>query len=173
MATAKKLQAKLAARVKSAPQLPQGTEREDAPPPTWFKLPKTLGACADALYKYREERLALERRAKEFEGAEKALRRYIIEELPQSQSTGVAGRVARVSIVPKPVYSAEDWSLVYAGIVRDYLRHERRKDGMQDAAFALLNRALTASTVKEVYEKGGTIEGVRVFNTKTVSISKL
>ncbi len=148
-------------------------DREAPPPPAWFKMPSTLGACADALYKYRAERLELARKEKEFEGAERALRDHLIELLPKSDAGGISGKVARVTVKTKPVPRVEDWDKFYAGIVAEYQRHARRKDGLESGAFALLNRALTKGAVEEHWKKGEELPGVGSFNATTLSVEKL
>ena len=67
------------------------------------KFPKTLGACADRVYELRAKRLAAQKDVDAIEAEEKALKEHIINTLPKSETTGVAGKVARVTVVTKQV----------------------------------------------------------------------
>jgi hypothetical protein len=125
-----------------------------------FVLPKSTAACADLLYLTRIDRLALAKVVEELEKRETALKEHLISTLPVSQATGVAGKVARVTIVPKEIPQANDWGKLYAYIKK------------QDA-FDLLQRRLSNGAVEERWENGIEIPGVEKFNTKTVSINKV
>jgi hypothetical protein len=124
------------------------------------ELPKTLGQCADLLYQTREKRYALQRRILELEEVERALKTQIIDTLPKSDASGVAGRVARVSVVEKVRPQAEDWSLIH--------QYVKRK-----GAFELLQRRLNTAAVEERLEAGEQIPGIVLFHDKTVSINKV
>ena len=52
-----------------------------------FIFPETLGECADLLYEKKQQRLELQREVARIEAEEKALRAWLIEELPKSNST--------------------------------------------------------------------------------------
>lgn len=125
-----------------------------------FKFPKTLGECADKLYKLREERLATQKVAEELEAEEKALKEHIIQTLPKSEASGVAGKVARVTVVTKQVPQVKDWKKFYAFI---------KKTG----AFELLQRRLTDKAVAERWEVGKAVPGVEPFGVVTISLNKL
>ena len=169
-AQAEQLQERAAA---AKAMLPASKEKERKPPPEWYKRPKTLGACADALFKYRAERLKLQRQAEEYEAAELALKDYLIETLPKSDAGGISGKLARVTVGIKPVPVVKDWDKLYLSIVEDWRNHVKKKDGMEASAFALLNRALTKATVEEYWKNGQEVPGVGTFNATTVSVEKL
>lgn len=125
-----------------------------------FKIPPKLGAAADLLYRTREERLALQKKCDELAERETLLREHLIKELPKSDASGVSGRVARATVVPKIVPTVEDWDALYGHVIRT-------KD------FSLLQRRLTAKAVEERWEAGKKVPGVTQFRTVTVSLSKL
>lgn len=125
-----------------------------------YKFPKALGACADKLYQLREARLAKQKEALDLETEEKALKEHLINTLPKSQSSGIAGKVARVTVIKKPVPQVKDWDKFYKHI---------KKTG----DFELLQRRLTDTAIKERWENGKTIPGVESFNVVTVSINKV
>lgn len=138
-----------------------------------FKAPKTLAAAADKVYELREERLGFSRQADAIKAEEGFLREHLIEHIPKGDATGVVGKVVRVVIKSDVVPVAEDWSAIYKSIVDTYLAHVKKKTGQQDAAFALLNKALNSASVKEQWEAGKAIPGVGKFNSKSLSINKL
>ena len=125
-----------------------------------FKFPKALGGCADMLYELREERKKLQQEVDAVEEEEKALKEYIIQTLPKSQASGVAGKLARVTVITKPVPQVQDWGKFYA-----YVKKHN--------AFELMQRRLSDQAVKERWEAGKKVPGVEPFNITTVSINKL
>jgi hypothetical protein len=124
------------------------------------KLPKTLGACADQLYKTREARYELQKQVKELEALESALKAHIIETLPKSDASGVAGKLARVTVVEKITPQAADWEAVHGYI-------------QKHNAFELLQRRLNVAAVEERLEAGEQVPGIEMFHSKTVSINKV
>ena len=140
---------------------------------TSWKPPRTLGLTADKLYKVRQERLALAKEVEALKAEESALKEHLINNLPKSDSSGIAGKLCRVSITKKEVAKPENWSEIYAGIVADYQKHARKKDGLQDGAFALLQRRLGDSAINEAWENGKVVKGVGRFTLVNVALSKL
>lgn len=125
-----------------------------------FKPPKTLGACADLLFQTRAKRLALNKQAEEFEAIESALKTHIIDTLPKSNASGIAGKLARVAVETKKVPIVEDWAKLYSHI---------KKTG----DFDLLGRSLSREGVKQRLEAGKAVPGVGATTVVTVSLSKL
>lgn len=126
-----------------------------------FMPPAKIGACVDMLYTTRQHRLAdLTPPVKDAEDIEKALKEHLIATLPKSEATGAAGKLARASIVVKSVPTVEDWDALY-----EFIRKKRR--------FDLLNRALNAAAVTEMWENGETVPGVVPFQAVTVSVNKI
>jgi len=125
-----------------------------------YKFPKQLGACADKLFQLREKRLEMQKAVDEVEAEEKALKEHLINNLPKSEASGVAGKLARVTIVTKQIPQVKDWDLFYKHV---------KKTG----EFELLQRRLTDSAIKERWEEGKKIPGVESFNAVTVSINKV
>lgn len=125
-----------------------------------FKIPKTIGACSDLLYKLRAKRLVAQAAADKIKVNEELLKTHIINTLPKSEVTGVAGRFARVSISPKDVPQVEDWPLFY-----EYL--------LKSGEFDLLQRRLSDGAVKDRWDDGVVIPGVKKFRVITVSSTKI
>lgn len=128
--------------------------------PVAYKVPKTLGACADALYTTRQDRLLIKKDVSEHEFRENMLKEHIINKLPMSNSTGIAGKVARVSVVPKVIPIVTDWEALYKHILKT-------------KSFDLLERRLNGQAVQERWDIGKEIPGVGTFNAKVVSVNKL
>jgi len=125
-----------------------------------FKFPKQLGSCADKLYELRQKRLEQQKVVDAIEAEEKALKEHIINTLPKSEASGVAGKLARVTLVTKEVPQVEDWDAFYKHV---------KKTGQ----FDLLQRRLTDAAIKERWEHGKEIPGVKHFQAVTVSINKV
>lgn len=128
--------------------------------PTVFKMPKTLALCADELYKTRETRLAAAKVVEELEKKESALKEHLINNLPKSDASGVAGKLARVTIVTKIIPQVKDWDKLYKFI---------KKTG----SFDLMQRRLTDTAIQERWDNGKEVPGVEPFNVVKVSLNKV
>lgn len=124
-----------------------------------FKIPKALGACADRLYELRDLKAAAQKAVDAIEAEYNAIKEYVIETLPKSEASGVAGRTGRVAVVRKEVPQVEDWTAFYAHV---------KKTG----AFELLQRRLGEGAVKERWEAGKVVPGVTKFTAVTISLTK-
>lgn len=133
--------------------------------PPGFKMPKTLAQCADMLYATQHERYALQKQVKEKEAIEGALKNRIIEELPKSQATGIAGKLARVYVENKTVVKITD----FAAYVADVAARMKKDPG----AVALLQRRVGETAVKEVWEAGKKLKGVEGMEVPVVRMNKV
>lgn len=127
---------------------------------TTMKIPKTLAACADLYYMKRESRREMQRQVDELEVDEKKLKEHLINNLPKSDASGVAGKLCRVSVVSKLVPQLKDDSLFFPFV---------KKSGR----FDLLQRRLSESAIQELWESGKKVPGVEAFNVVTLSVNKL
>ena len=125
-----------------------------------FKFPKTMGACADRLYQLRQKRLEMQKEVDKIAAEEAALKEHIINTLPKSEASGVAGKLARVTVVTKEVPQVEDWDAFYKYV---------KKTGQ----FDLLQRRVSDGAIKERWEAGKEIPGIKHFQAVTVSINKV
>jgi hypothetical protein len=125
-----------------------------------YKFPKALGACADQLFELRNKRLAEQKKVDEIAAEETALKNHIIENLPKSEASGVAGKLARVTVVTKQVPQVKDWDAFYKYV---------KKTG----SFDLMQKRLTDAAIKERWEAGKEVPGVEHFNAVSVSINKV
>ena len=127
-----------------------------------FQPPKSLGQCADLLFDLKAKRLAQQKLVDLVADQEKLLKEYIINTLPKSQASGVAGKRARVSIEVKEVPKVTNWDKLYAHI---------KKTG----EFELLGRSVSKDAIRERWDakKPRQVPGVEKFPVKTVSLNQL
>jgi hypothetical protein len=123
-------------------------------------IPKQLGTVADMLYTERQRRLVEQHMIKDMQDFETRLKNHLIDNLPKSEASGVAGRLARATVSTKQVPIVEDWDLFYAYI--------KKKN-----AFDLLNRHLNVAAATERLEAGEKIPGLGEFTVVGVSCVKL
>ena len=125
-----------------------------------FKIPKTLGGCADLLYITKQERLKAQKIVDALKANESALKAHIIDTLPKSNASGIAGKIARVTVVTKQIAQIKDWPKFYAYV--------KRYD-----AFDLLQKRLAQPAVKLRWEDGKKVAGVESFINVEVSMNKV
>ncbi len=125
-----------------------------------YKFPKELGACADKYYTLRQKRAEAQKVVDAIEAEEKALKEYLIENLPKSLASGVAGKLCRVSVNSRDVPTAKDWAKVFAHI---------KKTG----DFDILQRRLSDGAIKERWEANKKIPGIEPFKVTSLSVNKL
>lgn len=127
-----------------------------------FKPPKTLAACADRLYVLRQQRLEVSRKVEEMAVEERALKEHLINMLPKSEATGVAGKVARVRITVKDIPTLED-----AAALKKYIKRYGAAD------LLVVKESLDTKAVRERWKDGKAIPGVGVFHAVDVSCTKI
>ena len=127
-----------------------------------MKIPKSLAACADALWKIKADRLAAQKIVDQFAAQESELREYLINNLPKSDATGVSGKLANVKIETKTVALVEDWDKFYTYVVKNYKK----------GSFALLQRRLNSSAVQEIWENHKEVPGVGAMRVPVISLTK-
>lgn len=171
MATAKKPAVKLAVdnTVKKSPATPKPAAKTAKPltkdEVKKLPLPKTLAACADELYTTRQARFALDKQVDALKAREAQLSEELINKLPKSQASGIAGKVARATIETKTVCQVVDWDKVNGYI----LKNAKKNPGV----FALYQRRIGESAVKEMWEAGREVPGVEPMDIPRVSLNKL
>lgn len=125
-----------------------------------YKFPKHMGACADLLYDLKNRRLAQDKVAGALLEEEKALKEHIIQNLPKSEASGIAGKVARVTVVTKEVPQLKDDDKFFA-----FMAKNKRWDLMQ--------RRISDTAVREMWDSGKKVPGVEPFTVVTISLNKL
>lgn len=130
---------------------------EDEEREAWLKR-QSLAALADMYYTVREKRLAAQKVGELIEKDEGFLREFLIANLPLSDATGIAGKLARVSVTASSIPTVENWDAFYA-----YVKKSN--------SFDLLQRRVSDKAVMERWEAGKAIPGVGKFTKKKLSIS--
>lgn len=137
-------------------------EAKLAPKVPKLKIPKSMGACADLLFKLRQERLALDKVVEAMKANESVLTNHIIDNLPKGDA-GAVGKTHKVIVRTEQIPQAENWEEVYA-----YVRKTN--------AWDLLQRRLNPKAVMERLEdpknKKG-VPGVKLFNAVKLSLTKV
>lgn len=123
-------------------------------------LPKSLGLCTDLFAEVRDLRLAMQKVVDEVKARESEIRDHLIETIPKSDDTGVAGKKYRAQIVTKKRPAPGDWAKIHA-----YVQETGR--------FDLLQKRLSDKAVTDMWEEGQEVPGVDVFNAVEVSITKI
>ena len=127
--------------------------------PETHQIPKTLGACADELYRLRQERLAKQAEADALKARETAITEHVIQNLPKSEANGVTGKVARVTITKKEVPQVDDWEAFYRYLFKT-------KDP------SLLQKRLGDAAIRERWEAKKAVPGVVPFTVIGLSVTK-
>lgn len=124
------------------------------------KLPKSLGACADLYAKVREDRLAADKVAAKLQEMETFIKEHLISNLSVGDTTGVAGKVARVAAYRESVPTVKDW-----GKFHEFILKNKRLD--------LLQRRASATGIQELWENKKKVPGVESFDVIKISLNKL
>jgi len=136
-------------------------------------LPKTLAACGDLLYLTRQDRLMVQKDVEAHKDLENRLKEKLINELPKGEASGVAGRVARVSIGTDRVPSLKDWDKLCRWVLKQSEAHKRKKTGLELEPFAVFTRALSKEFIEQSWDNGVEVEGVEPFTVVKVSVNKI
>lgn len=129
-----------------------------------FVIPKEQGKWPDLLNDLKTQRLELQRQADAIEAQEKELKQKIIDTLPKSSATGIIGKAYQVKVIEKDIPQVDTendgWAKVQAYV---------KKTGN----FDLLQRRLNDGLIRELWEAGKQVPGVKLFKAKTVSLTKV
>jgi hypothetical protein len=128
--------------------------------PKTYKFPKNLGTCADRYYEIRERRKEMKAELAVVEAEYQALKNHLIDTLPKSEASGVAGKIANVKITKRAVPKPEDWDKTFK-----YIKRTGR--------FDLLQRRLSDSAIQEMWESGKEVPGVTHYNVIDISCTKV
>jgi hypothetical protein len=77
-----------------------------------FEMPTTLGACADAYFKTRNDRLAMDKEVAKLKARESEIEDHILRNLPEGD-TGVAGQMAPPAMGKKIGAHVDGWGSVW------------------------------------------------------------
>lgn len=125
-----------------------------------YKVPKTVGAAIDLLYKVRQDRRVLTKKADDEEKQEKLLQLAILAMFKKSDLEGGKGKVGQGNIVNSDVPTVKDKKKFYAYI---------KKTG----AFDLLQGRLSSEAFRARWDAGKNVPGVEKFQVVKLSITKV
>lgn len=137
----------------------------DKPKKPTVKLPKTMAGCADRLWECQQARYALNRQIDALEAEEKAIREYAIQNLPKSNATGVAGKLARIQVESKEIVSAKDFDATLDWM----LAHVKKNQALR----GIVQRRINTGMVGEMLAEGTKIPGCEMIEVPVVRVSKL
>lgn len=123
-------------------------------------IPKLDGAKADLRYAIEDARLELQHQVEALKALESELNNYFIENLPMTESTGIAGEYARIQLYRKLIPRVADWDKFYAYVKRT-------------GSFDLMHKRVSDAAVKERWEAKKDVPGVESFQTKVVSCTRI
>jgi hypothetical protein len=125
-----------------------------------YRFPKSMGLCADRLYKLKEAKTAAGKAFAAIEDEEKALKEHIINTLPKSNASGVSGKIGCVRVEAKSIPQVNDWPVFYAHVKRT-------------GSWDLMQRRLSEAAVKARWEANKKVPGVVEFTAVVVRLSKV
>lgn len=124
-----------------------------------MKFPATLGACIDLMYKLRQERFAIEKKAEAVKEKESALEKHLIETFSKTDLDGARGKTAVAGITQTTVPSVSNWDKLYAYVVKK-------------KAWDLLQRRVATNAYRERLEQKEAVPGVEPFIVTKLSLKK-
>ncbi len=124
-----------------------------------FKVPKTLGECADRLFSIDLLKSKANRVADLLDEERIVIENHLKLALPKIKGDGVSGKKGKVRVYKKDVPQAFDWAALEKHI---------KKTG----EFDLLQRRLSGGAVVARWEKKKKIPGVKPFQVVVVSVTK-
>lgn len=125
-----------------------------------LKIPKSLAQCADLAYELRERRLAIKREMDAVEEQEKAVKEYLINNLPKSQASGVSGKVANAKIERDTVPTVTD--------KKKFLAHVKKTGD-----FDLITSSMNARAIKDRWDNKKRVPGIGEFQVVKLSLTKV
>lgn len=124
-------------------------------------LPKSkLGKLADELKEVQQVRLALNKLTEAVKAYEQSIVDHIIDNTDLSVSAGAVGTEYKAIVMREDLPMVEDWDKLYAHIAKK-------------KSFHLLNKALSRSAVKEIWDDGKEVPGVGSMQIKKISLTKV
>lgn len=128
-----------------------------------FKIPTSIAQAVDLYGETKKKRLEKEKEAEVLADQEKLLKNHLIESIPKSDATGVAGKIWRVAVMLKErvIVDSENggWDAIAAWAKKNKLApHEFMQKRLNEAVF------------KERLAAGKKIDGVRVDTYSDISL---
>lgn len=125
-----------------------------------FEVPENLAVAVDLLYTTRQTRLEIQKQVEALQARETQLREHLISTLPKSDATGIAGKVARATIVTKTEPTVEDWDEFYKWLSKN-------------RAWDCIQRRISAPAIRARWEAHKKVAGVGTVQVVSVSLNKV
>lgn len=123
-----------------------------------MKMPTTLGATIDALWKIIEERKALSAADKALSEKEQILRDHLQNNFDKSGLGGAKGKLAAVSLKTQTVADVQDWDKFYAYIAKN-------------KAWECLQKRPGITALRERWDAGKEVPGVSSKEITVLSVT--
>jgi hypothetical protein len=124
-----------------------------------MKLPKTLGACVDALYKMREQRLAAQKIVDASKTSEEALKLHVLNNFNRQEVEKSSGKLATCAITRRVVAEVQDWDALFKYV-------------SENDAFDLLQKRVNDTAYRARLEENVEVPGIEPFEVVSLSITK-
>lgn len=124
-----------------------------------MKIPKTLGACIDLMYKLKQERAAIEKTAEAVKEQENSLEKHLLETFAKTDLEGARGKLAVAGVNMSTVPTVKDWDKLYAYILKN-------------KAWDLLQKRASATAFRERWDDKVVVPGVEAFTVIKLSLKK-
>lgn len=123
-------------------------------------VPKAIGAAADRMYEVRQARYQMQKVVDRLQSEETALAEYLIRNVPKSEASGVAGRLARATINKKTKPRVVDWDKLWTYILKN-------------KATDMLQRRVSDEAIQSRWEAKKQVPGVESIEIVSVSLNKV
>ena len=124
-----------------------------------IKYPKTIGACIDALYQQRAERLGAQQQVDLMKKAEDELEQHILGQFDKVDLNGAKGRLATAGIKRTTTYNISDWPT--------YVAYVSKKK-----AWDMLQKRCAVQAVASRFDNGEVVPGIETFVKVSLSLNK-
>lgn len=124
-----------------------------------MKMPTTIGATIDLLFKLREQRKEIEAKAAAVKDQEAALESHLMNNFDKSGLDGAKGKLATASITYSDVANVTDWDAVYKHIVKT-------------KSFDLLQKRISVTACRERWADKKVVPGVEINTISTLRLTK-
>lgn len=132
------------------------TQKSSAPP----KIPATIGAAIDLLYRTREERKLLEAKAATIKEAESTIEDAIFAKFKKAELDGARGKAAQASVSSSDVPTLEDWEKFEAYVIKT-------------KSLDLLQRRVAVEAIRARWAEKKVVPGVGVFTKVRLHLTKV
>ena len=124
-----------------------------------MKIPKTLGACIDLMYKLKQESAVIEKSSETIKAQENEIEVHLLDSFGKSDLEGARGKLAVAGVNISTVPTVKDWDKLYAYILKN-------------KAWDLLQKRASATAFRERWDDEVVIPGVEAFTVIKLSLKK-